>query len=62
MTQEENADCRQEMWSFKSYDECEAYQLEHRHAMETRATEQGKLISPPRFTVCDRVKVRGVLM
>lgn len=62
MMQEENADCRQEMWSFKSYDECEAYQLEHRQAMATRTTEQGKIISLPRFTACDRVKARGVLM
>lgn len=61
MTQEEHAAHRQKMWSFKSYDECKAYQLEHHQVMEARAKEQGKTIAPPRFNACDRMKARGVI-
>lgn len=61
MTQEEHAAHRQKMWSFKNYDECKAYQLEHHRAMEARAKEQGKTIVPPRFNACDRMKARGVI-
>jgi hypothetical protein len=61
MTQEEHNAHRQKMWSFKSYDECKAYQLEHHQLMETRAKEKGKTIAPPRFNACDRMKARGVI-
>ncbi len=61
MTQEEHAAHRQKMWSFKSYDECKAYQLEHHQTMEVRAKEKGKTILPPRFNSCDRMKARGLL-
>lgn len=61
MTQEEHQAHRQKMWSFKNYDECKAYQLEHHQAMEARAKEQGKTIAPPRMNACDRMKARGML-
>lgn len=61
MTQEERNAHRQKMWSFKSYDECKAYQLEHHQAMEAKAKAQGKTIVPPRFNACDRMKARGVI-
>jgi hypothetical protein len=61
MTQEEHNAHRQKMWSFKSYDECKAYQLEHHQLMEARAKEKGKTIAPPRFNACDRMKARGVI-
>lgn len=61
MTQEEHNAHRQKMWSFKNYDECKAYQLEHHQAMEARAKEQGKAIAPPRFNACDRMKARSVI-
>lgn len=61
MTQEEHAVHRQKMWSFKNYDECKAYQLEHHRAMEARAQEQGKTIAPPRMNACERMKARGIL-
>lgn len=61
MTQEERNEHRQKMWSFKSYDECKAYQLEHHQAMEAKAKAQGKTIVPPRFNACDRMKARGVI-
>ena len=61
MTQEEHAAHRQKMWSFKNYDECKAYQLEHHQAMEARAKEQGKKIAAPRMNACDRMKARGTL-
>lgn len=61
MTQEEQNAHRQKMWSFKSFDECKAYQLEHHQTMEARAKEKGKTILPPRFNACDRMKARGLL-
>jgi hypothetical protein len=61
MTQEEHTAHRQKMWSFKSYDECKSYQLEHHQLMEARAKEKGKTIAPPRFNACDRMKARGVI-
>lgn len=61
MTQEEHTAHRQKMWSFKNYDECKAYQLEHHQMMEMRAKEKGKTIAPPRFNACDRMKARGVI-
>lgn len=61
MAPEERNTHRQKMWSFKTYDECKAYQLEHHQAMETRAKEQGKTIVPPRTNACDRMKARGFL-
>lgn len=61
MNQEERNAHRQKMWSFKNYDECKAYQLEHHQMMEMRAKEKGKTIVPPRFNACDRMKARGVI-
>jgi hypothetical protein len=61
MSNEERNTHRQKMWSFKNYDECKTYQLEHHQMMETRAKEQGKAIVPPRFNACDRMKARGVI-
>ncbi len=61
MTQEEHVAHREKMWSFKNYDECKAYQLEHHQLMETRAKAQGKKIVPPRMNACDRMKARGVI-
>lgn len=61
MTQEERNEHRQKMWSFKNYDECKAYQLEHHQAMEAKAKAQGKALVPPRFNACDRMKARGVI-
>lgn len=61
MTQEERNAHRQKMWSFKTYDECKAYQLEHHQTMEARAKEKGQAIVPPRMNACDRMKARGTL-
>lgn len=61
MTQEERNAHRQKMWSFRNYDECKAYQLQHHQEMEARAREKGKTIAPPRFSACDRMKARGVI-
>jgi len=61
MTQEERNAHHQKMWSFKNYDECKAYQLEHHQTMETRAREKGQAIVPPRMDACDRMRARGTL-
>lgn len=59
MTAEERSAHQQKMWSFKTFDECKAYQAEHHQLMETRAKEQGKVLPVPRANACDRMKARG---
>jgi hypothetical protein len=61
MTTEERTAHRQKMWSFKTYDECKAYQDEHHKAMEAKAKEQGKTLPAPRNNACDRMKAHGVI-
>ena len=61
MTAEERTAHQQKMWSFKTYDECKAYQEEHHKAMEAKAKEQGKTLPAPRNNACDRMKARGVI-
>lgn len=59
MTAEERTAHQQKMWSFKTYDECKAYQAEHHTAMTAKAKEQGKTLPAPRANACDRMKARG---
>jgi hypothetical protein len=61
ITAEERAANQQKMYSFKTYDECKAYQGEHHKAMEARAKEKGKTLTPPRNNACDRMKAQGLL-
>lgn len=60
MSPEERTAHQQKMWSFKNYDECKAYQLEHHQTMEARAKETGKTLPPPHANACDRMKARGL--
>lgn len=59
MTPEERTAHQQKMWSFKTYDECKAYQAEHHTAMEAKAKEKGQTLPAPRANACDRMKARG---
>jgi hypothetical protein len=59
MTTEERTAHQQKMWSFKTFDECKAYQAEHHTAMTAKAKEQGKTLPAPRANACDRMKARG---
>jgi len=59
MTPEERSAHQQKMWSFKTFDECKAYQAEHHKAMEAKARDQGKTLPAPRANACDRMKARG---
>lgn len=59
MTAEERSAHQQKMWSFKTFDECKAYQAEHHTAMTAKAKEQGKTLPAPRANACDRMKARG---
>ena len=61
MTPEERTAHRQKMGSFKTYDECKAYQSEHHAAMEAKAKDQGKTLPAPRANACDRMKARGMI-
>lgn len=59
MTAEERTAHQQKMWSFKTFDECKAYQAEHHTAMTAKAKDQGKTLPTPRANACDRMKARG---
>lgn len=61
MTPEERAAHREKMLSLKTYDECKAYQAEHRVTMEARAKEKGTTLPVPRQNGCDRMKARGLI-
>ncbi len=62
MTPQERTEHQSKMQSFKTYDECTAYQATHHNAMVTRAKEQG--VTTPTMTSgsgCDNMKARGFL-
>ncbi len=61
MTAQERTEHQNKMRSFKTYDECKAYQEEHHKQMEERAKEKG--ITLPAMGSgnydCDNMKARG---
>ena len=57
----EQAAHREKMLSLKTYEECKAFQSEHRATMETRAKEQGKTLPVPRQNGCERMRARGLI-
>ncbi|MGD9786985.1 MAG: hypothetical protein AB7U30_03435 [Sulfuricellaceae bacterium] len=62
MTAEERAEHQNKMRSFKTYDECKAYQEEHHKQMEARAKEKGMTLPmAKRGYGCDNMKARGYL-
>ncbi len=61
MTPEEQAAHREKMLSLKTYEECKAFQTEHRATMEARAKEKGTTLPVPRQNGCDRMKARGLV-
>ena len=61
MTPEERTEHQNKMRSMKTYEECTAYQQEHRKLMEQRAKEKGATLPTPRMNACDRMKARGLI-
>jgi hypothetical protein len=62
MTPEERTEHQNKMRSFKTYDECKAYQQEHHTQMEARAKEKGVTLPVMgRRYGCDNMKKRGFL-
>ncbi|BAN36887.1 hypothetical protein SCD_n03088 (plasmid) [Sulfuricella denitrificans skB26] len=62
MTPAERAEHQTKMRSFKTYDECKAYQQEHHTQMEARAKEKGVTLAPMGSGYgCDNMKSRGFL-
>jgi hypothetical protein len=60
MSRDERVEHRNRMLSLKSYEECVAYQQEHRKLMEARAKERGRQIpAGPRQDMCERMKQAG---
>ncbi|BCB27342.1 hypothetical protein SKTS_22280 [Sulfurimicrobium lacus] len=62
MTPAERTEHQTKMRSFKTYDECKAYQEEHYKQMEERAKEKGMTLPAmgSRYG-CDNMKARGFL-
>jgi hypothetical protein len=57
MTQEERNEHRSRMLSMKTYEECKAYQDQHREQMAARAKERGgKALPTPRRDACANLK------
>ncbi len=62
MTPAERTEHQAKMRSFKTYDECKAYQHEHHTQMETRAKEKGVTLPAMGSGYgCDNMKARGFL-
>ncbi len=62
MTPAERTEHQAKMRSFKTYDECKAYQEEHHTQMEARVKEKG--VTLPAMGAhygCDNMKARGYL-
>lgn len=62
MTPAELTEHQNKMRSFKTYDECTAYQEKHHKQMEARAKEKGVILPAmgSRYG-CDNMKARGYL-
>ena len=57
MTEQERAEHRERMSAMKTYDECKAYQDQHREQMAARAKERGgKALATPRRDACSGLK------
>lgn len=61
MTTQERASHREKMLSLKTYEECKAFQAEHRSVMEARAKEKGATLRVGPQNGCDRMKARGLI-
>lgn len=63
MTPQERTEHQTRMRSFKTYEECKAYQEEHHQQMEARAREKGTTLPARRSGGfgCDNMKARGYL-
>lgn len=63
MTPQERTEHQTRMRSFKTYDECKAYQDENHKQMEARAKEKGVTLPANRAGGfgCDNMKARGYL-
>lgn len=57
MTRQERQEHQERMRSMKSYEECKAYQDQHREQMAARAKERGgKALAQPRRDACAGLK------
>lgn len=56
MTPEERIEHQARIRSFKTYDECHAYQVAHHAQMEDRAREQGRQFPGGRRDICEHLR------
>jgi hypothetical protein len=59
MTAEERIAHQARIRGFKSYEECQSYQVEHHGVMEERAKQQGRVLAPGRQNFCEHLKPAG---
>lgn len=57
MTDEERAEHRKQLHSFKTLDDCEKYEKDYQAKVEARAKEQHKTLRPFNTGACNRYKV-----
>ena len=56
MSPEERVEHQARIRSFKTWDECHNYRLEHHRLMEARARERGMSLAPSRRDICEHLR------
>ena len=56
MSAEERIAHQARMRSFKTWDECQEYRLEHHRLMDARARERGMSLAPSRRDICEHLR------
>lgn len=59
MSAEERIEHQAKVRSFKSYEECQVYRVEHHREMEERAKALGLELHPGREDICDHLAPRN---
>jgi len=59
MTTEERLAHQAKIRAFERYEDCRAYQLEHHHAMQERARQQGRTLGAERQDFCAHLQPAG---
>lgn len=61
MTPDERIEHQRHLRSFRTYDECKAYQQGHHALMAERARQAGVVLTPTAKSVCERLREQGRL-
>lgn len=61
MTPDERIEHQRQLRSFRTYDECKAYQQAHHALMAERARKAGVVLTPKAGSICERLRAQGRL-